>query len=250
VNRDELLAHLRPYVERARGFSGWMHDVRVRPPDPPVPWDYAEIVAEAARDATSALDLGTGGGERLASMRPALPQGTVATEEWHVNAPIAAQRLAPLGVPLVRCSSLHLPFAGATFDLVLSRHEDFSPADVARVLRPGGRMVTQQVGHDDWHQIRAQFPGAVDSGNHFVRYQEEFAAAGMRVERAQRHEYTAVYETPGDFAYMLLTAPWLLPDLDVERCIDRLLAFFEEHRTPEGGVAVAEVREITVAVKP
>jgi SAM-dependent methyltransferase len=227
-----------------------MHDVRVRPPDRPVPWDYAEVVAEAARAAGSALDLGTGGGERLASMRKALPLLTFATEEWHVNAPIAHRRLAPLGVPLVWCSSLHLPFADATFGLVLSRHEDFSTADVARVLRPGGRFVTQQVGHDDWHEIRAYFPEAVDFGDHFLRYQQELADAGMRVERAQRHEYTAVYETPGDFAYMLLTAPWLLPDLDVERDIDRLLAFFEEHRTFEGGVAVAEVREIIVAVKP
>jgi SAM-dependent methyltransferase len=183
-------------------------------------------------------------------MRESLPERTVATEEWHVNAPIAHRRLAPLGVPLAWCSSLQLPFADATFDVVLSRHEDFSTSDVARVLRPGGRFITQQVGHDDWHDIRTYFPEATDFGNHFVRYQRELAAEGMRVEWAQRHEYTAAYETPGDFAYMLLTAPWLLPDLDVERDIDRLLAFFEARRTPDGGVAVAEVREITVAVKP
>jgi SAM-dependent methyltransferase len=155
-----------------------------------------------------------------------------------------------LGIPLVRCSSLHLPFADATFDLVLSRHEDFSTADVARVLRPGGRFVTQQVGHDDWRDIRAFFPESVDFGDHFVRYQREFAAARMTVERAQRHEYTAVYETLGDFVFMLLTAPWLLPELDVQRDIDRLLAFYERHRTPDGGVAVTEVRELTIARRP
>jgi hypothetical protein len=32
---------LRPFVERAEGFSGWMLDVKVRQPGPPAPWDYA-----------------------------------------------------------------------------------------------------------------------------------------------------------------------------------------------------------------
>jgi hypothetical protein len=114
VNREEALAHLRPYAEKARGFSGWMHDVRVRPPDPPVPWDYAALVADLARDARSALDLGTGGGERLAVMRPLLPERVYATEEWHVNAPIAHRRLRAVGVPVVQCSSLHLPFRPST----------------------------------------------------------------------------------------------------------------------------------------
>ncbi|MEX0751257.1 MAG: hypothetical protein WD359_10665, partial [Dehalococcoidia bacterium] len=69
MDRDEALEHLRPYIEKARGFSGWMHNVRVRPPDLPLPWDYAQIVAEAAEGATAALDLGAGGGERVAAMR-------------------------------------------------------------------------------------------------------------------------------------------------------------------------------------
>jgi SAM-dependent methyltransferase len=248
VNRNEALAHLRPYIDRARSFSGWLHDIQVRPP--PVPWSYSTIVAEAAQRVTSALDLGTGGGERLAAMRASLPQRTVATEEWHVNAPVAQQRLAPLGIPLVRASSLDLPFRNATFDLILSRHEDFSPSDVARVLAPGGAFITQQVGHDDWREVRSFFPEAVDSGDHFIRYQREFAAVGMRVERAERHEYTAVYETLGDFVFMLLTAPWLLPDLDVERDIDRLLALYDAQRTPDDAIAITETREIIVAAKP
>jgi SAM-dependent methyltransferase len=223
-----------------------MLDVRVRAPDPPLPWDYAQVVADAAQGANSALDLGTGGGERLAAMRHALPARTVATEEWHVNAPVAHRRLAPLGVPVVWCSSLRLPFADCTFDLVVSRHEDFSTADVARVLRPGGRFVTQQCGNEDWREIRRWFPEAVDFGDHFRRYQEELAALGMRIERAQRHEYVAVYETLGDFVYMLLTAPWTLPELGVERDIDRLLAMHEGLRTADGRVAVTEVRELIV----
>jgi len=250
MNRAEALEHLRPFVERARAFSGWMHDVRVLPPDPPLPWDYAQVVRDAASAAVSALDLGTGGGERLAAMLPGLPARTVATEEWHINAPVAAARLVPLHVPLVRCSSLALPFAAGAFDLVLSRHEDFCPADVARVLRSGGRFVTQQVGHEDWRDIRAFFPEAVDFGDHHARYQREFAAAGMRVDRAERHEYAAVYATLGGFVYMLLTAPWLLPSLDVGRDIDRLLAFYAAVRTPDGGVRVTEIRELIVATKP
>ena len=39
-----------------------------------------------------------------------------------------------------------LPFRDATIDLISSRHEAFVAKETARVLRPGGAFVTQQVG--------------------------------------------------------------------------------------------------------
>ena len=97
--REEALARLQPYVDRARSFTGWdFPDLPVpRLLDPGPPWDYAELVREHARGAQSALDLGTGGGEFIENMREDLPALTVATEEWNVNAPIAHRRLTSLG---------------------------------------------------------------------------------------------------------------------------------------------------------
>ncbi|MEX0875333.1 MAG: hypothetical protein WD646_02505 [Actinomycetota bacterium] len=39
-----------------------------------------------------------------------------------------------------------LPFRDSSLDLVIDRHEAFRATEVARVLRPGGTFLTQQVG--------------------------------------------------------------------------------------------------------
>lgn len=47
-----------------------------------------------------------------------------------------------------------MPFCDSAFDVVVNRHECFSPADLYRVLRPGGVFVTQQVGGGDADELR------------------------------------------------------------------------------------------------
>ena len=41
-----------------------------------------------------------------------------------------------------------LPFEDSSFSLVVSRHESYVASEVARVLRPGGLFLTQQLGGD------------------------------------------------------------------------------------------------------
>ncbi|MDQ3823081.1 MAG: class I SAM-dependent methyltransferase, partial [Actinomycetota bacterium] len=57
---------------------GWLGD-RMRSGE--LPWDFTAIVVERARRSPDLLDLGTGGGEWLASL-PHRPPRTVATEGW------------------------------------------------------------------------------------------------------------------------------------------------------------------------
>jgi hypothetical protein len=68
--------------------------------EPPA-WSFERMVDEAAARASSMLDMGTGGGEWLSGRRRAAVR-TVATEGWPPNVPLAAARLALLGVPVVR----------------------------------------------------------------------------------------------------------------------------------------------------
>ena len=63
-------------------------------------WDYRKMVLERMINAAAMLDMGTGGGEFLASL-PGLPENTVATESYPPNIPIATQRLQPMGVKVV-----------------------------------------------------------------------------------------------------------------------------------------------------
>lgn len=130
---DQARERLRPYVEAARGFSGWMVNVRAKVLGGDSPWDYMDRARGLVSSASAVLDLGTGGGERFGELLREYEGRAVATEEWAVNAPIAASHLCPLGAEVVRCSSLALPFADSSFDLVLARHEALDPAEVARV---------------------------------------------------------------------------------------------------------------------
>jgi SAM-dependent methyltransferase len=248
--RRDAIDRLRPYIERARAFSGWSFpEMRVRPLEDGPPWDYEALVREHAADASSALDLGTGGGEFVARIRDNLPTRTVVTEEWEVNAPVARARLAPLGVHVVRCRSLPLPFADETFDLVFDRHEELEPAEVARVLPPGGSVVTQQVGRTNWQELQPHFPRMTDFGDIRGEYGRGFAAAGLIVVRSEAHDYRVAYESLGDIVFMLHVTPWTIPDFDVERDIDALLAL-EERCTTSDGLVMTWSRFLLIADKP
>jgi len=109
-------------------------------------WSYPRLARAALDRSIRVLDIDTGGGELLASLTP-LPPHTVATESWPPNLPVARERLLPLGVQVLPAPpDAPLPVPDNAVDLVLSRHGRISPAEVHRILVPGGTLLTQQVG--------------------------------------------------------------------------------------------------------
>ena len=244
-----MLARLRPAVQRARDFSGWdLGDVTPTVLDPEPPWNYAHLAVEGGRHAAYVLDMGTGGGELLAELRAGLPGRVLATEEWHRNVPVASRRLAPLGVPVVWCRSLNLPFVDATFDLVLNRHEELDPAEVARVMRPGGCVITQQVGRSNWHELRRFVPRMTDFGDLFGAYTRGLGATGLEILDAREHEYRVAYPMDA-LVYLLAIMPWSIPDLDLDSDLDAVLAVESACGGPEG-VTLTESRFLIIARKP
>ena len=94
-----------PFIERARTFSGWnFDDLRRHAPlrSARTPWDYVALAREHAASIGRVIDLGTGGGEVYSRIVAGCAARFVASEEWHVNAPVARDRLRPLGVDVVR----------------------------------------------------------------------------------------------------------------------------------------------------
>lgn len=248
ATRTERLAELQPYVERARTFSGWEHSgLDIRPLGAVAPWDYEATARLAASKASSVIDLGTGGGERFSRIAAGAPARLVATEEWGVNARVADARLRPLGIPLVWCDSTRLPFAAASFDLVLSRHEAIDVAEVDRVLMPGGSVIAQQVAPDYWGELRRFFPRMTVFPDHDRLYPEGFAARGYEVSM-RTHRFKGAFGSLGDLVFMLLTAPWTIPEFDADADLDALLAVEEACRTKDG-IVLSEGRYILEARK-
>lgn len=248
-DRDALLRRLLPIVGRAAAFSGWKFDdpASVRRLDTGPAWDYEKRARERMRVAARAVDLGTGGGEVLERVAKGQRTRVLATEEWGVNAPVAAGRLTPLGIPVVRCSSERLPFDSASFDLVLSRHEAIEPHEVDRVLAPSGVFLTQQVAPDFWPELRPFFPRMTAFPQHDERYSAAFRDLGYEVS-FQRCSYRVAIPNIETLAYRLLITPWTIPGFSVERDLEALARVEAELRGPDGivlteGVYLLESRK-------
>ncbi len=197
---------------RSADFSGWDFswlDGRMTQADPP--WDYQALVNTHIQQARSMLDMGTGGGEFLASL-PKLPPDTHATESFPPNQPIAEQRLTPLGVTTHNTDEdAPLPFDDHHFDLVINKHESYDPAEVQRVLKPGGHFITQQVGGLDNLELNQ----VLEPSQRFPITKWGLTLAltklyetNFTVLRAEKAALTTAFADIGSVVYYLKAIPW------------------------------------------
>lgn len=249
TSRQRRLAELQPYVEWARGIKGWTMGVEMAALGPGPPWDYMDRARELVAGARTVLDMGTGGGEKFSELLEEYGGFAVATEGWSGNIHVASQALRPFGAQVVHASGLDLPFSDARFDLVLNRHNELAPAEVARVLSPGGSFSTQQVGHNNWQELRAFFPRQTDFGPKFDQYREGFREAGLTIERAETHDTPVACSSLGDLVYLLTATPWTVPGFDLEADLDTLLAL-EQNLYKDDHIALTNSRYIIEAHKP
>jgi SAM-dependent methyltransferase len=231
-------------------FSGWDFSFmdgswRENPPT----WDYRGLVLARCERAVSLLDMGTGGGEFLASL-PHLPADTSATEGYPPNLPIARRLLEPLGVhvepPL---PSGRLPFADGRFDLVINRHEAYSATEVQRVLRPGGRFLTQQVGGRDNTRLNELLGarGTRQYGDWDLQHAaRELESAGLRITDAGEEFPETVFADVGAVVYYLKAVPWQIEGFTVDKYRGPLLALHEMIQA-DGGLVVTSHRFIIEA---
>lgn len=205
------------------------------------PWDYGDIARALLRSCRRVLDMGTGGGEFLLSLRDDLPEFMLATEAYPPNIDLGRSRLAPLGVAVVGIpeASLHhipsqdevyrLPAADGSLDVVLCRHESFDASEVARVLRRGGTVLTQQVGARNFAGLNERFgvpPSYPDWTLRTARTQIE--AAGLTVRRAEEWVGDAGFRDVGALVYYLRAVPWQAAGVAPERMDAELRRMHEE----------------------
>jgi SAM-dependent methyltransferase len=213
----------------AQQMSGWDWSfVEGRYIEAAPPWNYREHVRAYLLSTHSLLDMGTGGGELLASMAP-LPNDTWATEGYPPNLPIARARLAPFGVtvvPMIEGDILPLP--DASFDLVINRHESFDAREVHRVLRPGGTFITQQVGAQDLIKLNETLQDEVSLACpewEISSVCAQIKAAGMDVLLAENAYPDAVFNDIGAIVFFLRVTRWQVPDFNCDRYRERLALF-------------------------
>ena len=245
---DQARERLRPYVEEARLATGWSFPVHSRKLEKRA-WDYDQRATELVSRTSSVLDIGTGGGERFSRYCASYRGRALATEAWHVNAPIAASTLRPAGIDVVHCDDERLPFASDSFNLVLNRHSAFQPSDVARVLKPGGIFYTEQV-WDHWRELKRFLPRMVEYRGYYRRNQDDLREAGLEILDARTHVLPAAFENLGEFVFMLCVASWTIPDFDPLGGDLPALLEVERELTTADGLVVSDGAFIIEATKP
>lgn len=201
-------------------FSGWDFSfLRDSLLDEKPPWSYENLARNLMRGATAVLDLGTGGGEKLLSLKDAWPPRVVAIEGYPPNVALATQRLAPLGVQVVACDTdlkTVLPFPQADFDLVINRHSGFSVAQVDRVLKPDGVFLTQQVDGTSLQDLMAAFASKPEwPWSTLDFYCKQMKSTSLVPDLTQDWTGRMIFKTVAALVYYLKAIPWLVDGFSV-----------------------------------
>ncbi|NLT41706.1 MAG: methyltransferase domain-containing protein [Anaerolineae bacterium] len=235
--------------------SGWDFS-RVRDRRDPVPWEYHEVVRAYLHPDHRVLDVGTGGGERFLRLAPYFGQGLgtdiskdmIATARAN-TAPDMASKVAFQVMP-----AEHLDLEDESFDVVLNRHANLCPAEIVRVLRPGGRFITQQVGDRNTEHICRVF-GCTAGGEYSVSrwddvpaVREELRALGCDIEVWGEYDVRYWFLDLESFVFWLKAIP-MPEDFSPRHHWQQVSAILEATGTPEGVVLSNEQRLLLVARK-
>jgi SAM-dependent methyltransferase len=189
-------------------------------------WGYATMVADRMSRAGTSLDVQTGGGEVYAwaaahaTRRPRL---LVAVEEWQPE--VAARNVGHV------VKAAGLPFADDAFDLVVSRHPVGTDwAETARVLRPGGRYLSQQIGAGTNRELSEAMLGPLPPPDR--QHPEQIAAAaraaGLEVLQVRGERLRAEYFDIAAVAHFLRKVVWTVPGFTIEKYRPQLRAVHDQ----------------------
>jgi SAM-dependent methyltransferase len=215
-------------------------------------WGYSRILAERMAAAFAALDIQTGGGEVLAQI-PRPPAVLAATESWRPNLDIARRNLRAVGASVVEVADdAGLPFAAESFDLVVSRHPTVVLwEEIARVLKPGGTYLSQQVGSGSVRELTdfMMGPRPVSDARSPERALAAAEAASLVVVDLRHESLRTVFNDIGAVVFFLRKVIWIVPGFSVDRYRSRL-AELHDRIQAEGPFVAHAQRFLIEARKP
>lgn len=218
------------------------------------PWGYQRLVAERLPHVFDVLDLQTGGGEVLAGalrMSAAHPDTVIATEEWPPNLALARAALAPWGGKVIGCGNDEVQVPDASAGLVVSRHPVTTPwGEIARVLRPGGTFLSQQVGNGTVRELTEAMIGPFEPrGRETEAARRSAQEAGLEVVRLEPASLPMTFDDIAAVVMFLRKVIWIVPSFSVEAYRPQLRALHERIRA-EGPFTATSERFLIACHKP
>ena len=216
--REEEIAHI-------HGWDFSHIDGRHRE-DTDFPWDYRKVIGEYLRPDQKLLDIDTGGGEFLLSLGHP-HENTAATENYPPNVQLCKETLLPLGICFRTADAKEkLPFDDGSFDVVINRHGDKNPAEIYRVLKPGGVFISQQVGAENDRELVQLLCGDIPSPfpeQYLQKAAEQFRNTGFSILRQEECFRPISFFDVGALVWFARIISWEFAGFSVETHLENLL---------------------------
>ncbi|MDI5939238.1 methyltransferase domain-containing protein [Micromonospora sp. DH15] len=193
------------------------------------------------------------GGTDAFGAAPVLARVLLATEAWPPNVEVARRNLRAVGARVLQVAEGGgLPVADAALDLVVSRHPVHTPWDeIARVLRPGGTFLSQQIRGGTMRELSEAMLGPLPPPQRQLPGQAVAAAeaAGLTVLDLREARLRTVFHDVAAVVYFLRKVVWTVPGFTVERYRPQLARLHD--RIEADGPFVAHARRFLIeAVRP
>ena len=227
MNRNELISAWKA-EEKIANIHGWdfSHIAGRYTEEADLPWDYRAVILRHLKPEMKILDIDTGGGEFLLSLEHPY-ENTAATEGYGPNVDLCRRELVPLGVDFREWNGRGpLPFADGSFDIVINRHGDLDAAQIARVLKPGGLFITQQVGAENDRELVELLCGETElpfPEQYLDCTVRKFRDAGFEILEPQECFRPIRFFDVGALVWFARIIEWEFPGFSVDACLDRLL---------------------------
>ncbi len=249
LDRTELMRIAESVGER----SGWDF-ARVRWDRDPTPWRYDDVARRYLSHESRVLDIGTGGGEVFLGMAASLGSGIgIDLDPGMIQVANSNRHEQSIRhVSFATMDARELQFPDNAFDVVLNRHCYVNVVETARVLRPGGVFVTQQVAQNNTLNIIEAFDWTPSSFGEewwqpITDLSSSFRELGFRIEVQDEYDVSYWFRDLPSLVFWLKAVP--LPEpFDPEIHWRAVKAFVEKNSTARG-ISTNEHRELLVVRK-
>lgn len=231
MDRNELIRVWKAEEEIAH-IHGWdFSHLDGRCVEESLPWEYRQVIDKHLTPEKKLLDIDTGGGEFLLSLGHPY-ENTAATENYPPNVRLCKETLLPLGIDFRQSDGNgELTHPDASFDVVIDRHGDFNPAEIYRVLKPGGVFVTQQVGAENDRELVELLCGNVPMPfpeQYADKVADKFRKEGFSILRSQECFRLIRFFDVGALVWFARVLPWEFPNFSVDTHLKNLLKAQDE----------------------